>query len=110
MAVLPPLIDRRDSRAVLRQILGDPAQSLPGLRDFYTPAWTGANGSDPGWVLAFVFSRLMELLIDRLNQVPQKNFIAFLDLLGIDRLPGNPARAPVKFTLPAGNTEGGFVP
>src|SRR6266566_1626164 len=110
MALTAPLIDGRDASRVLRQILGDPAQALPGLRDSYTPAWTGRDGDDPGYVLAFVFSKLMELLLGRLNRAPEKNFIAFLNLLGIDRLPGNPAQTPVKFFLPDGNTTGGFVP
>jgi hypothetical protein len=109
-APLPP-IDRRDARRIERQILGTVAPlTLPGLRDSYTPGWTAAHDSDDvGVALTGLFARLMELLIDRLNRAPFKHQLAFLDLLGIDRLPGNPARTPVRFFLPAGNTDGGFV-
>ncbi len=109
-APLPP-IDRRDARRIERQILGTgPPLTLPGLRDAYSPGWTAPPGSeDIGVALTGLFARLMELLIDRLNRAPFKHLLAFLDLVGIDRLPGNPARTPVRFFLPAGNTDGGFV-
>ena len=106
-----PLIDRRDARRIERQILGTLTPfTLPGLRETYSPAWTApSDGADVGVALTGLFARLLELLIDRLNRAPFKHQLAFLDLLGIDRLPGNPARTPVRFFLPAGNREGGFV-
>ncbi len=57
-----------------------------------------------------VFARFCELVIERLNQVPDKNFRAFLDLLGAARLPPEPARVPLTFSLAAGRTDDAVVP
>src|SRR5689334_11916406 len=51
--------------------------------------------------LVKIFSRFSEIIIQRLNQVPDKNFLAFLDLLGASRLPPQPARVPLTFSLAA---------
>ena len=110
MAVQHPLIDSRTLSVLVRQMLGDPVSGVSGLRQVYTPEWTSQQPDDPGVVLTMLFGKLMEIVLERLNRVPEKNFIAFLDLLGIDRLPGNSARTPIKFLLPAGNKTGGFVP
>jgi Baseplate J-like protein len=48
-----------------------------------------------------IFSRLAEIIIRRLNDVPGKNQLAFLNLLGASRLPPQPARVPLTFTLTA---------
>jgi hypothetical protein len=105
----PPVIDRRTVADVVRQITGDPLTGAWGLREVYTPEWTSRDSAEPGNALAQLFARLMEIILDRLNRVPEKAFVAFLDILGIDRLPGNSSRTPVKFLLPAGNVDGGFV-
>src|SRR5262249_11661864 len=55
-----------------------------------------------GGALIGVFSRFSELIIQRLNQVPQKNFLAYLDLLGASQLPPQPARVPLTFSLAKG--------
>lgn len=111
MSIEHPPIDTRTFRDIVQHILGDPAAGIiKGLRQAYTPEWTSLQADDPGVVLATLFGKLMEIVLRRLNRVPEKHFVAFLDLLGIDRAPGNPASAPIQFTLPAGNTTGGFVP
>src|SRR5439155_1440780 len=74
---------RLDSRSLeqLRSQLRD----LAGL---YLPAprWTGVdNLNDPAWrLLNDVFARLLELLIARLNDVPEMHFMRFRDLVGVD--------------------------
>lgn len=52
-----------------------------------------------------IFARLAEILIECLNRVPEKNFLAFLDLLGAERLPPQPAQVPLTFTLAAGSVQ-----
>ncbi len=107
MPLKSPKIDNRTFSDILRLILGD--QKRAGLRDDYTPEWTSKSPDDPGVVMANLFGRLMEIVIERLNGVPDKNFVAFLNMLGVERLPGNPARAPLNFTLTQGSTSGGQV-
>src|SRR6266581_6395211 len=46
-----------------------------------------------------VFARYCELIIQRLNRVPDKNQVAFLDVLNVSRIPPVPAQVPLTFTL-----------
>ena len=57
-----------------------------------------------------IFARFGEIVIQRLNQVPDKNFLAFLDLLGVSRNPPQPARVPLTFTLAQGSVVDAVVP
>ena len=57
------------------------------------------NDSDPGITLIQLFSWLAEMIIWRLNQVPQKNYYAFLQLLGINLNLPTAAVAELTFTL-----------
>src|SRR5262245_52360239 len=94
---------------------GDIARQTQDLIKVYAPAWqefdpatgqaTGVSGA-----LIGVFARFAEIVIQRLNQAPQKNFLAFLDLLGAALLPPQPARAPLTFSLAAGSAVDGLVP
>ena len=47
----------------------------------YAPEWTNHNPSDPGITLLELAAWMSDLLIFRLNQVPEKNYVAFLNLL-----------------------------
>src|SRR5256885_2195270 len=49
----------------------------------YSPEWTEWNDSDPGVTLIQLFSYLAEQVGYRLNQVPEKNYIELLKLLGV---------------------------
>jgi hypothetical protein len=75
---------------------------------------TTADGKIPlpgnAAALVNIFARYCEIIIQRLNQVPNKNFLAFLDLLGASRLPPQPARVPLTFTLAAGSAVDAIVP
>lgn len=69
------------------------------------------DGKDnPGDALIHIFARMAEQVIERLNQAPEKNFRAFLDLIGTRLAPPQPARAPLTFSLAEGSTQEGFVP
>ena len=57
-----------------------------------------------------IFARYSEIIIDRLNQVPEKNFLAYLDLLGVSPVPPLPARVPLTFVPTAGSPAGVRVP
>lgn len=70
----------------------------------YAPQLTTREPSDPALTLVEMFAYLVEQLIYRLNQVPAKSQIAFLNLLGITRAPAQPARTLLTFTSVAGRT------
>ncbi len=61
------------------------------------PEWTDFSPSDPGIALAEVFAYLTQTLLYRVNRVPDKQYRAFLGLLGISELP--PAAATTRVTF-----------
>ncbi|WP_030613537.1 putative baseplate assembly protein [Streptomyces sclerotialus] len=65
------------------------------------PEWTDHNVSDPGVTLVETVAHMADQVVYRLNRVPEKNHLAFLDLLGITLFPPSAARADVTFWLSA---------
>lgn len=65
----------------------------------YCPEWTNHNPSDPGITILELCSWMTELILYRLNRVPEKNYLTFLDMLGIKLQPAQPARALLTFEL-----------
>jgi len=65
----------------------------------FCPEWTDHNVSDPGIALVELFAWMTESLLYRANQVPEKHYIKFLEMLGIRLEPPRSARAPVTFYL-----------
>ena len=63
----------------------------------YTKEWTNYNESDPGITLLQLFAWLSEMMLVRMNQIPRKNYIKFLQLLGEELRPANPATAHLTF-------------
>ena len=105
-AILDPIIGEEiASGTLLNQALAQRISLIPGLiKVKVTPV------PDTGGALVRIFARLAEIAIDRLNQAPEKNFLAFLNLLGIDLLPPQAARVPLTFHLAAGSTADARVP
>jgi hypothetical protein len=62
------------------------------------PTWTDLSVHDPGIALVEAFSYLTEVLIYRVNQMPEKAYVAFLNLLGVSRHEPSAAWADVVFT------------
>jgi hypothetical protein len=93
----------------------DVATELQQLLQVYAPAWNEVDpvtGAPKGVSAALigVSARFAEVLIQRLNQVPQKNFLAFLELLGAALQPPQPARVPLTFMLSQGSLVDAVVP
>ncbi len=65
----------------------------------YCPEWTDYNLSDPGITLIELFAWMTELLAYRLNRVPEKNYIKFLEMLGVQLQPASSARVELTFRL-----------
>jgi predicted phage baseplate assembly protein len=65
----------------------------------YCPEWTDYNLSDPGITLIELFAWMTEMIIYRLNRVPEKNYIKFLELIGIQLQPASSARTELIFRL-----------
>ncbi len=86
----PNLDDRR-----FDDILAEAKSLIPR----YIPAWTDWNESDPGIAMLELFAWMTDLMIYRLNQVPDRNFVKFLELVGIRLKPAMPAQAELTFNL-----------
>ncbi|GDZ95964.1 hypothetical protein PA905_43950 [Planktothrix agardhii CCAP 1459/11A] len=65
----------------------------------YCPEWTNYNPSDPGITLVELFAWLTDQMLARFNQVPRRNYITFLELLGIRLQPPKPATTEITFYL-----------
>jgi predicted phage baseplate assembly protein len=65
----------------------------------YTPEWTDLNDNDPGIALVQVFAWMCDLLLYRLGKVPQLNYLKFLQLVGIELQPAEPASAEITFPV-----------
>jgi predicted phage baseplate assembly protein len=90
--VLPtPVLDDRTYRDLMAEAL----TRIPR----YTPEWTDFNDSDPGITLVQLHTWLTELLIYRINQVPDLAYVKFLELIGLQLRPAEPARAELTFTV-----------
>jgi predicted phage baseplate assembly protein len=88
----PQLDDRR-----FQDIVNEAKSLIPR----YCPEWTDHNLSDPGVTMIELFAWMTDLLLYRLNRVPEKNYIRFMDLIGIRLQGATPARAPITFWLSA---------
>src|SRR4051794_30281648 len=67
----------------------------------YCPEWTDHNVSDPGVALIELFAWMTEMILYRVNQVPDRLYVKFLELVGIDLFSATPARTDVLFQLAA---------
>jgi predicted phage baseplate assembly protein len=65
----------------------------------YCPEWTDYNLSDPGITLIELFAWMTEMMVYRLNRVPEKNYLKFLEMIGTRLQPASSARAEVTFYL-----------
>jgi predicted phage baseplate assembly protein len=74
------------------------------------PEWTDHNVSDPGVTLIETVAYMVDQLVYRLNRVPDKNYLAFLDLLGVTLFPPGAARAELTFWLSASRDRAVLVP
>ncbi|MGA2812507.1 MAG: putative baseplate assembly protein [Candidatus Acidiferrum sp.] len=76
----------------------------------YAPEWTNFNESDPGVTLVELFSWMTEILTYRLNQVPDLNYIKFLQLIGIELQPALPATAELTFSVARNDIPSVIIP
>jgi predicted phage baseplate assembly protein len=88
----PNLDDRK-----FQDIVSEARSKIP----LYCPKWTDYNLSDPGITLIELFAWMVDMLLYRVNKVPLKNYIKFMDLIGIRLRPPQPATVDVSFRLSA---------
>jgi hypothetical protein len=87
-----------------KQIVDEAVRLIPR----YCPEWTNHNTSDPGVTLLELYAWMTEMVLYRLNKVPEKNFLTFLDLIGVRLKPPEPARVVLDLT-PSEGADGELV-
>jgi hypothetical protein len=93
---IPTLDDRRF------QDLVDQAMRL---RDQRCPEWNSTEPGDPGVVLIEILAFMIDQLLYRVNQVPDRMYSTFLDMVGVRTRPGAVAETRVDFFAAARPTE-----
>lgn len=102
MPIKPPRLDDRE----YADILAEARQLIPQ----YCPEWTNLSDADPGMTLVQLFSWMTELTLYRLNRVPDKTYIHFLNFIGEERREARPAVAPLTFSLDRDDLAAAEVP
>jgi predicted phage baseplate assembly protein len=97
----PNLDDRK-----FQDIVSEARSKIP----LYCPKWTDYNLSDPGITIIELFAWMVDMLLYRLNRVPEKNYIKFMDLIGVRLEPPKPASVNVTFRLSAPQPEPVTIP
>ncbi len=89
MPIKPPNLDDRR--------YADLVKEARALIPQYCPEWTNLSDADPGITLVQLFAWMTELTIYRLNRVPDKTYIHFLNFIGEERKRARPSVAPITF-------------
>jgi hypothetical protein len=87
---LPNLDDRS-----FQQLLDECHARIKATR----PTWTDFSPSNPGEVLLELFAHLTEVMIYRLNRLPQKAYVEFLRLMGVRLFSPAAASVTLRFSL-----------
>lgn len=89
MPIKPPNLDDRRYDDIVRE--------ARALIPQYTPEWTNLSDADPGMTLVQLFAWMTEMTIYRLNRVPDKTYVHFLNFIGEERKGARPATVPLTF-------------
>lgn len=65
----------------------------------WKPVWSDLNDSDPGITMLQVVAWLGEMLAYRMNQVPELNYLKFLQLLGVELRAAESAEVQISFPM-----------
>jgi hypothetical protein len=99
----PPKIDTRDKQDLINQ--------MKEMAPYYTPEWRFTpEDPDPGSALFLLFADMFHENIKRMNRVPAKNLIAFMNLFDVSLLPARPSSAYLTFRLNIGVQEPVMIP
>lgn len=93
MSLPAPKLDDRQ----FQDIVDEAKKRIP----HYCKEWTDHNVSDPGITLIEMFAWMTEIILYRMNQMPDLHYAKFMDMLGIRLKEPEPATCPVTFWLSA---------
>jgi Baseplate J-like protein len=102
MSLPSPNLDDRD----FNQLLGECRLQIKRS----CPEWTDLSPGDPGMMLLELFAHLTEIMIYRLNRLPDKAYVEFLRLLGVKILPPVAASVSLKFSISSPQAQPVLIP
>lgn len=102
MPIKPPNLDNRR--------YDDLVKEARVLIPQYCPEWTNLGDADPGMTLVQLFAWMTEMTIFRLNRVPDKTFVHFLNFIGEERRSAKPAEVGLTYTLKSGGADAVELP
>lgn len=91
MPITPPRLDDRRYEDLVEELLA----RVPA----HTPEWTPQQNGDPGRTLLELFAWLADTVLYRANLIPERQRLAFLQLLGMPMQPARAARGVVSVAL-----------
>ena len=92
MSLNAPILDDRR----FQDIVNEAKKRIPQ----YCEEWTDHNVSDPGVTLIELFAWMTDMMLYRMNQMPRRHYIKFLDMLGITLDAPSRPRFPSHFGFP----------
>ncbi len=102
MPIKPPVLDDRRFADIVRE-----ARTLIPQ---YCPEWTNLGDSDPGMTLVQLFAWMTEMTLFRLNRVPDRTYVHFLNFIGEERRSARPAIVPITFSLKGNHRDSVEIP
>jgi len=93
MPLIAPNLDDRQ----FQDLVDEAKKRIPQ----YNKDWTDHNVSDPGVTLIELFAWMTDIILYRLNRVPDLHYIKFMEMLGISLKGPEPAHVPITFWLSA---------
>jgi len=96
MPITPPRLDDRRYEDLLEELLA----RVPA----HTPEWTPQQTGDPGRTLLELFAWLADTILYRANLIPERQRLAFLQLLGMPLRPARASRGVVSIVLDEKNS------
>lgn len=89
MPIKPPNLDDRRYNDIMQEMM----QLIPQ----YCPEWTNLGPADPGITMVQLFAWMTEMVLYRVNRVPDKTYVHFLNFIGEDRKVAQPSIVPITF-------------
>lgn len=91
MSLAAPKLDDRH----FQDLVDEAKKRIP----HYCKEWTDHNVSDPGVTLIELFAWMTDILLYRMNKVPDLHYVRFMEMLGIRLQEPFPAKALITFWL-----------
>ncbi len=93
MSLIAPKLDDRH----FQDIVDEAKRRIP----HYCGEWTDHNVSDPGVTFIELFAWMTDMILYRMNQVPDRLYIKFMEMMGVQLRGPVAAQVPVTFWLSA---------